>query len=209
MYLISRGLRFARGVVLSYGPTPLKKLFWDREYDAGKWNFAYHSASDCVYEHLNHYAAGKSVLDLGCGQGNTANEMAPGYKKYLGVDISDECLKKARQRSNDEGRGAVNSFEQGDFLTYAPADKFDVILFRESMYHVPIGKIKPMLDRLAKFLTPTGIFIVRLYLVGDGTKTLKRRPIAMMELMERKFDLLHKSDYEEGGSRVLVFRPKK
>jgi 2-polyprenyl-3-methyl-5-hydroxy-6-metoxy-1,4-benzoquinol methylase len=209
MYLIDRTLRFTRGVLLSYGPTPVKKMFWDREYDSGKWKFAYHSASDCVYEHLNQYAAGKTVLDMGCGAGNTASEMALGYKAYVGLDISDECLNKARRRSEADGRGALNSFDQGDFLTYVPSRKFDVILFRESMYHVPIGKIKPLLNRLSNYLTPDGVFIVRMYLVGEDRKTPKRRPTAMMELIEREFDVLNKTDYEDGGSRVLVFRPKR
>jgi len=209
MYLIDRTIQFTRGFLLSYGPTPVKKMFWDREYDSGKWNFAADSSSDCVYEFLNQYAAGKTVLDMGCGQGNTANEMALVYKKYVGLDISDECLNKARKRSAAEGRGGINSFDQGDFLSYVPRQQFDVILFRESMYHVPVSKIKPMLDRLAKYLAPNGVFIVRLYYVGDDKKTLKRRPLAMFDVMEQEFELLQKKNYEAVGSRVIVFRPKK
>lgn len=206
MYIINRTLRFTRGFLLSYGPSPVKKLFWDREFSSGKWNFIDDTLGDCVYSHLNRFAQNKSVLDLGCGPGNTANEMAPGYRNYVGVDISKEALAKARRRSEQNGRSRENSFERGDFISYLPSEKFDVILFRESMYHVPLGKVKKTLDRLSEYLTGDGVFIVRLY-VSESGKT-KYRPSAMIGIMGREFDVVEKSHYSETGSTVIVFRPK-
>jgi len=206
MYIVDRTLRFTRGFLLSYGPTPVKKFFWDREFSNGKWNFIDNTAGDCVYSHLERFAANKSILDLGCGPGNTANELAPVYRKYVGVDISDEALAKAKRRSEQNGRANRNSFDQGDFLSYVPPQKFDVILFREAMYHVPLGKVKEILDRFSKYLAPNGVFIVRMYIVEMG-KT-KYRPSAMMSIMEKEFDVVDKAHYEESGATVLVFRPK-
>lgn len=205
MYIIDRTLRFTRGFLLSYGPTPVKKLFWDREFANGKWNFIDDTADDCVYSHLETFAKDKSVLDLGCGPGNTANELAPVYRKYVGMDISMEALAKAKRRSEQNGRAEKNSFEQGDFLNYVPAQKFDVILFREAMYHVPLGKVKGILDRFSKYLTADGVFIVRLY-VADNGKT-KYRPTAMIGIMEKEFQVVEKAHYEESGATVIVFRP--
>jgi SAM-dependent methyltransferase len=213
MYIINRTLRFTRGFLLSYGPSPVKKLFWDREFSNGKWNFLDNTVGDCVYSHLNRFAQNKSVLDLGCGPGNTANEMAPGYRKYVGVDISEEALAKGRRRSEQNGRAGKNSFERGDFIGYIPSDNFDVILFREAMYHVPLGKVKKTLDRLSEYLTGDGVFIVRLY-VSENGKT-KYRPSAMIGIMDREFDVVEKSHYvvktksPETGSTVIVFRPKR
>ena len=206
MYIINRTLRFTRGFLLSYGPTPVKKLFWDHEFSNGKWNFLDNTLSDCVYAHLNRFAQNKCVLDLGCGPGNTANEMASGYLKYVGVDISEAALAKARRRSEQNGRADENSFEQGDFLSYVPPQKFDVILFREAMYHVPLGKVKMILDRFSKYLADDGVFIVRLYVVDNG-KT-KYRPSAMIGIMESEFDVVEKSHYDESGATVVVFRPR-
>lgn len=209
MYVIDRTLRFARGFLLSYGPTPIKKVFWDQEFSSGKWDFIDNTANDCVYSHLNRFAENKTVLDLGCGPGNTANEMAPGYRRYVGVDISEEALAKGRRRSEANGRGFQNTFEQGDFINYVPSEEYDVILFREAMYHVPIGKIKSMLDRYAKYLTDDGVFIVRMYLRDSKNGKTKNRPVAMMELMEKEFDVVEKGNYpHQSGSAVLVFRPK-
>lgn len=206
MYIVNRTLRFTRGFLLSYGPTPVKKFFWDHEFSNGKWNFLDDTLSDCVYLHLDRFAQNKSVLDLGCGPGNTANEMASGYRKYVGMDISEAALAKAKRRSEENGRADKNSFEQGDFLTYVPPQKFDVILFREAMYHVPLGKVKEILDRFSKYLADDGVFIVRLYVVDNG-KT-KHRPSAMIGIMENEFDVVEKSHYGDSGATVIVFRPK-
>jgi SAM-dependent methyltransferase len=206
MYIVDRTLRFTRGFLLSYGPTPVKKFFWDKEFSNGKWNFIDNTAGDCVYSHLERFGANRSILDLGCGPGNTANELAPVYRNYVGVDISEEALAKARRRTEQNGRTGKNSFEQGDFLSYVPPQKFEVILFRESMYHVPLGKVQGTLDRFSKYLTKDGVFIVRLYVVDNG-KT-KYRPSAMIGIMEKEFDVVEKVHYEDSGATVIVFRPK-
>ncbi len=153
MYIVDRSLRFVRGFLLSYGPSNIKRRFWDKEYSEEKWSFAYNTVGDCVYPHLERHAAGGSILDIGCGSGNTATEMAEtSYRSYLGVDISEAALAKARRRSQECGRQDKNHFECGDFLSYVPTGQYDVILFRESMYHVPLGKVKSTLDRYSKYL---------------------------------------------------------
>jgi 2-polyprenyl-3-methyl-5-hydroxy-6-metoxy-1,4-benzoquinol methylase len=210
MYIVDRGLRFVRGFILSYGPTNIKKIFWDKEYSGDKWNFADNTKGDCVYRHLEKFAANKTILDIGCGSGNTPTEMAGNYKSYVGVDISKTALAKAAKRSQDVGRGSKNSFECSDFLTYVPSQQYDVILFRESLYHVPISKIKPTLDRYAAYLKEEGVFIVRLFAGDRETDQSKPRPTAMLASIEADFDVLEKGVYPEdkGLPTVIVFRPK-
>lgn len=208
MYIVDRSLRFVRGALLSYGPTGLKKLVWNKEFAGTKWNFIDHTVGDCVYPPLEKYAKNGSILDLGCGPGNTANELADSaYTTYVGMDISEEALAKARRRTEEAGRTGKNRFDQGDFLSYVPSQKFDVILFRESLYHVPLGKVKAILDRFSAYLDPTGVFIVRLYLSDNGVS--KRRPNAMFKVIEDGFEVLEKSQYAETGAAVVVFRPKR
>jgi SAM-dependent methyltransferase len=208
MYIVDRSLQFVRGFLLSYGPSNLKKRFWDKEYSEEKWSFAYDTVGDCVYAHLERHVANGSILDIGCGSGNTATELAPTYKTYLGVDISEAALAKAKRRSEECGRKDKNRFECGDFLTYVPSGKYDVILFRESMYHVPLGKVKSTLDRYSEFLKDDGVFVVRLFASSRDGKD-KHRPIAMLGIMEAEYDVIEKCQYEEPGRpNVIVFRPK-
>jgi SAM-dependent methyltransferase len=212
MYIVDRTARFVRGFLLSYGPSTIKKRFWDKEYSEEKWAFAYNTVGDCVYPHLERYSANGTILDIGCGSGNTATEMAEtSYRSYLGVDISGAALAKARKRSADCGRQNKNSFECGDFLTYVPTGQYDVILFRESMYHVPLGKVKEILDRYSVYLKEGGVFVVRLFASSgdrpDGKD--KQRPAAMLRIMEAEFEVLEKARYDvPGRPTVMVFRPK-
>jgi SAM-dependent methyltransferase len=210
MYIVDRTARFVRGFLLSYGPTSLKKRFWDKEYSEEKWSFAYNTVGDCVYPHLERHTTNGSILDIGCGSGNTATEMAEtSYRSYLGVDISEAALAKARRRSKECGRGEKNSFECGDFLTYVPTGQYDVILFRESMYHVPLGKVKETLDRYSAYLKDGGVFVVRLFASSPDRTEDKARPTAMLKIMEAEFDVVEKGRYEVPGKpTVIVFRPK-
>ena len=210
MYIVDRSVRFVRGFLLSYGPSNIKKRFWDKEYSEEKWSFAYNTVGDCVYAHLERHAANGSILDIGCGSGNTATEMdAKVYQSYLGVDISEAALTKARKRSQDCGRGDKNRFECADFLTYVPTGQYDVILFRESMYHVPLGKVKATLDRYSVNLKEGGVFVVRLFAGSNESSKSKYRPTAMLGIMEAEFDVVEKCQYPVSGKpTVIVFRPK-
>jgi 2-polyprenyl-3-methyl-5-hydroxy-6-metoxy-1,4-benzoquinol methylase len=199
-----------RGFILSYGPSDIKRRFWDKEYSEEKWAFADNTVGDCVYNHLERHAVNGSILDIGCGSGNTATEMATAaYQTYVGVDISEAALDKARRRSEECGRQDKNRFECSDFLSYVPTGRFDVILFRESMYHVPLGKVKATLERYSEYLKEGGVFIVRLFAASRETSESRYRPVAMLGIMEAEFDVVEKRQYEEAGRpTVIVFRPK-
>jgi SAM-dependent methyltransferase len=212
MKLLDRGANFFVAALKSYGPSGLKKLLWDKEFSGSKWDFIDNTIGDCVYPNLEKYAKNGSILDLGCGPGNTANELAAtAYGNYVGVDISEAALEKARRRTIENGRADKNVFVQGDFIKHEPNQKFDVILFRESMYHVPMAKIKDTLNHYAKYLKGDGVFIVRMGISdSNNVGKDKPRPKAMVQIMENEFDVVEKRTYE-GVSRptVLVLRPRR
>jgi len=207
MYIVDRTARFVRGFLLSYGPSNIKRRFWNKEYSEEKWAFAYETVGDCLYPHLERYTKGADILDIGCGSGNTGAEMTAHYRSYLGVDISEAALAKARARSQKCGRADKNHFACGDFLTYVPSGQYDVILFRESLYHVPLGKVAVTLDRYSQYLKPSGVFIVRLF-AGDQDQKSKYRPTAMLRVIETECDVIEKYQYADAGtSTVMIFRP--
>jgi SAM-dependent methyltransferase len=210
MYIVQRTLTFARGFLLSYGPMKVKKTVWNKEFSGGKWNFIDDTSGDCVYSHLAKHARGGDILDLGCGPGNTANELAESaYRTYTGVDISESALAKGVKRTDESGRTGKNSFACSDFLSYMPSREFDVILFRESMYHVPYGQVLRLLDKYSKHLKSNGVFIVRLYL-ADRSGKMKFRVKRKIDLIKREFEVMEESQYDKPGMPVvLVFRPVK
>lgn len=210
MYAMDRVLTLMQSALKAYGPSNIKRLLWDKEYSGDKWNFADNTVGDCVYAHLERHCANGSILDLGCGTGNTATELAAdAYQHYVGADISERCLAKATRRSQECGRTDKNQFVLADFLTYEPVQQFDVILFRESMYHIPMGKITSTLDRYAKYLKADGVFIVRMKTSELDGKTKSTRPTAMIGIIEAEFDVVEKSHHSDFGATVIVFRPRR
>jgi SAM-dependent methyltransferase len=210
MYIVRRTLTFARGFLLSYGPMKVKKAVWNKEFSGDKWNFIDNTASDCVYQHLEGHARGGDILDLGCGPGNTANEIAENaYRTYIGVDISESALAKGVKRTNESGRDEKNSFICSDFLSYMPTREFDVILFRESMYHIPYGHVLGLLDKYSKHLKSSGVFIVRLYLGDNRPGKIKFRVKRKIDLIKREFEIVEERHYDKPGMpMILVFRPE-
>jgi SAM-dependent methyltransferase len=210
MYIVDRTLRFARGFVMSYGPAGIKKRLWDKEFSGNKWDFIDDTAGDCVYSYLEKYASNGDILDLGCGPGNTANELAANvYRSYVGVDISEAALAKAVRRSQLNDRSEKNSFVNSDFLGYNPTRTFDIILFRESMYHVPYGQVLTILQKFSKNLKSDGVFIVRLYAGDHRPGVIKTRVTAKLDLIKREFDVVESRQFDLPAlPNVVVFRPR-
>lgn len=208
MRIAQRTLTVMRGLLKRYGPSKIKMILWNQEFSGSHWDFIDNTAGDCVYSHLEKHLNNGSILDLGCGPGNTANELAANaYATYVGVDISEAALGKATKRTKENGRGNKNSFACSDFLDYKPTQKFDVILFRESMYHVPISKVRPILDHFSKYLKDDGVFIVRMNTSGPNGQP-KSRLTAAFDIMQSEFQVVEKSQYGESGPTVIVFRPR-
>jgi SAM-dependent methyltransferase len=210
MNIVQRTLTFVRGFLTSYAPPSIKKRIWNKDFSSGKWDFIDNTSGDCVYFHLEKYARGGDILDLGCGPGNTANELsADVYRSYIGVDISEAALAKAVKRTADNGRSEKNSFVWSDFLGYRPTTEFDLILFRESMYHIPYGQVLEILEKYSKSLKKSGVFVVRLYAGDHRPGKIKYRVKRKLDLIRRKFDIVESRQYDTPGlPTVWVFRPR-
>jgi len=155
MYLLRKAQDFLLWRLQAYGTPSIKKFLWNAQFSEGRWNCLNTTLGDCVYAYVEKYARDGSILDLGCGSGNTGNELeAKAYRHYTGVDISDVAIETAKRRSEDNRRADKNVYFQSDILDYAPTQPHDVILFRDSLYYVPAAKIRAILERYSRCLTP-------------------------------------------------------
>lgn len=171
-----------RGGLHRYAPAAVKRWLWDREFQSGKWDCLEQMAGDCLYPYIEKYAHGGSILDLGCGPGATANNLPQGsYACYVGVDISETALEKARARSARDGRSLLTHFQQGDLARYQPAQAFNVIVFGDSLYYVPASQHAAVLARYATCLLPNGVMIVRLNGARPVMQALLHAEYAMLE----------------------------
>ncbi|HEV2112632.1 MAG TPA: class I SAM-dependent methyltransferase, partial [Terriglobales bacterium] len=114
---------------------------------------------------------GDHVLDLGCGAGWATRLLAARVPKgaVVGVDISDEMVRRAGQASREFGNISyrVGSAEK------IPADEnaFDKVLSVESFYYyADQGRA---LDELFRVMAPGGRFFILINLYSDNPYSLR------------------------------------
>lgn len=199
MNVVRKVRNVLRGLVQRYGPAKLKQYLWNHEFATGHWMCLENTAGDYIYPHLEKWARQGSILDLGCGPGNTGNELKDSaYRSYIGVDISDVAVEKARARSGENNRSAKNSYFQSDIYSYVPPKQFDVVLFGDSLYYIPPPKIAGMLDRYAAYISKDGVFMARMYDMRGKFKII-------IDIIEENFEVLEKHVYDSQVC-VIVFR---
>lgn len=198
--IMTKVINRIRRLVQLHGPGPMKERLWSREFASGRWDCLLDTKTDFIYRVIGRYSNGGTILDLGCGSGNTGTELSDGaYRDYVGVDVSSAAVSRARERTRKAGREAVNTYLICDLSTYEPARRFTVILFRDSIYYVPRTQILRLLSRLGCALEPDGVFVVRMYQSTGSSASIVRT-------LEEHFTVLEKVD-DASGSLALVFRP--
>ena len=102
----------------------------------------------------------KTALDVGCGTGGRIiNRILENGFEITGIDISEGMLALAR-----ENHPQVR-FEQADIIEWETADRFDLIVAWDSIFHLPLEQQKPVVEKLCRFLKPQGILV---YTFGDA-----------------------------------------
>ncbi|HTZ20334.1 MAG TPA: class I SAM-dependent methyltransferase [Opitutaceae bacterium] len=151
---------------------PVPAEVFDRDYAAGRWDLLFadqetprnRMVADLIAEMAPH----PTVLDLGCGSGRLAQLLAPSRPaRYVGMDLSGAAL----QRAQALGLGGCE-FVQGDFETWYPADRFDVVVFNESIGYArdPAATVR----RFFGCLNNPGGLIVSYYRSGNYAAIWRR-----------------------------------
>jgi len=92
-------------------------------------------------------AGARALLDVGCGDGRLARELAGPGRRVLGLDPDAEMVRRARSLS--EGIAGLD-FVMADFPVYElPAVSFDFVCFLASLHHMDqeaaLGKARDLL----------------------------------------------------------------
>ena len=69
---------------------------------------------------------GKKILDVGCGSGRMAVDLAKRGAKVTGIDFSKKMIDMAKAMAEKEGVSSNCKFIQDDFATYKFKEKFDI-----------------------------------------------------------------------------------
>lgn len=118
----------------------------------------------CVWEHNNHYhkflirfvpESCIQALDIGCGRGEFTRLLAKKAQNVVGIDISPDMLKRAREQSRDHEN---IHYELGDILEKTlGVNTYDCVASIATFHHLPMREI---LIKLKNSLKPGGALII-------------------------------------------------
>ncbi|WP_254534834.1 class I SAM-dependent methyltransferase [Halomarina litorea] len=108
-----------------------------------------------------------TALDLGCGNGRHAELLAERADRVVGVDLSGELLRTARDRAADRGYAERLSLVGGDASSLPLRDaSVGLGVYIAALHHLPSRAARrASLDELARVLTPTGRALVSVWSV--------------------------------------------
>ena len=165
---------------------------------------------------------GMNVLDVGCGVGGPAREIA----KFTGANIvgfnnNDYQIERATQYAAKEGLSNQLGFVKGDFMQMNfPDDSFDAVYAIEATVHAP--SLEGIYSEIFRVLKPGGVFGVYEWLMtdaydnanphhrdirlgieqGDGISNMEKIPVAISAMKAAGFQLEFNddlADWDDGG----------
>jgi ubiquinone/menaquinone biosynthesis C-methylase UbiE len=119
-----------------------------------------------------------NVLDVGCGGGRNAGELAKKYPtaKVTAIDYSEVSVAKASEYNKsliESGRISVKRGDVSDLKL--PADTFDLVTAFETIYFWP--GLEKCFSEVAKVLKPGGVFMIVNESDGTDETSLKYEKI--------------------------------
>lgn len=148
--------------------------FWDKH--AAK--YAKSAISDrASYEHTlsrtrSFLKADDSVLEIGCGTGSTALQLAGDVKTIIGTDVSPEMIKIAQSKV-DEAQVGNATFQVASAEDAVALDEpFDVVT-GFNLFHLTDDP-QALFQAIQKRLAPDGYFISKTPCLGEPSIGLKR-----------------------------------
>ncbi|KIW16215.1 hypothetical protein PV08_06266 [Exophiala spinifera] len=177
-----------------------------------------HSAQ-CFYEHrialLMGLRPGMRVLDVGCGIGGPAREIARFTGcEVVGISINQTQIDRAIQLTAREGLMDKCTFVRGDFLNIPfRSDIFDAAFAIEATCHAP--SLKTVYAEICRVLKPGGVCLVSEWVMtprfdrsnarhvemrtrierGNGVVNLRTSVEAREAMVSSGFDLVHEEDF--------------
>lgn len=164
------------------------------------WGMNYISTIEYVLERLQEVDS-SSIVDVGCGDGRLAREMALNFPdKYIaGIDYSSRAIALARAMNQDL-KGLV--FHSLDITSESHERKYDVAVLMEVFEHIPPEDSARFLEGLCSLLTPDGILLLT---VPHSNKPVEYKHYrhfscdCISEIFSKHFDVIEVRPFERSG----------
>lgn len=181
------------------GDTPLTAAEWDAQYARGHWDLLRDPAELARYGSLlafcQRLTPARTWLDVGCGDGLLRDLLrSPGYDRYVGIDLSEEAIERAR-RSADQRDILVAANAE----SFEPGETFDAVVLNESLYylHSPLAQAARYLAMTA----PGGVMAVSMF-DSRRTRAILRELAGRLPLLEQV-----RVAGRRGTWAIAIFRP--
>jgi len=150
-----------------------KRAKWDSQYNQGKWQILKSPQEEERFRALANlvkkYTPNGNILEIGCGEGLLLSMLENDYISFIGVDISSVAVKRAQHLSNDKTKFIIADMEK-----FKTNNRFDVIIFNESIYYAKSPLL--LLKRYKQFLSLNGVIATSIF--DNGTAGKLRTQIA-------------------------------
>ena len=208
------------------------------EYGWGQsFHFARYSIGETFYQAIarhEHYLAHQigikedmKVLDVGCGVGGPAREIAKFTGAHItGLNNNDYQIQRATFYAAKEGLSKQLAFVKGDFMQMDfPDNSFDAVYAIEATVHAP--KLVGVYSEIFRVLKPGGVFGVYEWLMtddydndnlehreirlgieeGDGISNMVKISEGVQAMKDAGFDLLHHEDLAQRPDAIPWYWP--
>ena len=158
--------------------------FWDRiarKYAARPVGNI--EAYQATLDHTRSYLKpGDRVLEIGCGTGSTAIELAPSVATYMATDLSGAMLDIGREKAWDAAVRNLSFAQAAADQGGLPDGPFDAVL-AFNILHL-LDDLESGLADIRDQLAPGGLFISKSVCIS-GAMTLIRPVIGLMQLFNK------------------------
>jgi len=153
--------------------TDLYEYGWGQSFHFCR--FAYGEPFYQAIARHEHYLAAKigikdgdKVLDVGCGVGGPAREIAKFTGAHItGLNNNDYQIERATRYAKKEGLAKQLKFVKGDFMQMSfPENSFDAVYAIEATVHAP--SLEGVYSQIFRVLKPGGVFGVYEWLMTDN-----------------------------------------
>ncbi len=194
-----RNLLAIRGIhylASRFGSPRLRSLAFDAKYASHKWKFDADEDPQLA-SIIQPRLRGGGLLLMGCGSAGIVSgltTLSPD-ERILGIDLSPEAIRLANRHQSDRV-----SFQVGDFLSFETSERFDAIVFSESLNYLSVHDAARCLHRLEGNLNPNGTFIV--------TLAQPDRYRSLLTMIRGSFDVQDDRPFASSVRHLVVFEPR-
>ncbi|MBX3171164.1 MAG: class I SAM-dependent methyltransferase [Candidatus Eremiobacteraeota bacterium] len=104
------------------------------------------------------------VLDLGCGPGWWATQLAHLARSWSGFDIAPSFIEHARREAQEKGLAHLQ-FEVSNLLTVDQGRNFEVVVLGGTLGYINDWDLRPLMENVRAHLVPEGVVYVRVSVI--------------------------------------------